>query len=254
MFEFAPVGYVRCSSCEVYQLPFQVNVISGMSAFIELNSGCNYEEALTDLEGVERIWIVFVFHRANSWKPKVTPPRGGQKRSLFATRSPHRPNPVGISSVKLKSINGLKIEIEDHDLLDGTPVLDIKPYIPYADSFSEATAGWLDSVDPPKIFNVSYSINAQNKLVWLAQKGVDLKSLVDVSLKLKPRPEKGNRIKENETGYEIAVKTWRLSFTISDFTVLVEDVYSGYSKDYLNGSKKSRWDDVPLHCLFNQTF
>jgi tRNA-Thr(GGU) m(6)t(6)A37 methyltransferase TsaA len=255
MFEFNPIGYVRNSQREMYQLPFQVGILPDMNAEIHLERGQNFEPALPDLEGVERIWVIFAFHKAMNWKPKISPPRGGGKRGLFATRSPHRPNPIGMSAVKLLKIDGLKLIIEDHDLLDGTPVLDIKPYLPYVDSYPQSNTGWLEDVALPDIHEISWSEKALDKARWLRDKaGVDLSSLVSVNLKLKPYPEKGNRIKKIGESCEIAVKTWRLSFILDGQKVILLDVYSGYSEEYLSGDKVSRWDDIALHKEFIDKF
>ena len=255
MFEFTPIGYVRNSQSEMYQLPFQVGLLEGMTAVVELEEGSNYETALEDLVGVDRVWLIFVFHKALNWKPKITPPRGGQKRSVLATRSPHRPNPIGMSAVKLLGIDGRKLIIEDHDLLDGTPVLDIKPYLPYVDSYPDAASGWLDEVPKTEVHEVHWSSSAAVKSQWLIDNAsLDLNSLVDVSLKLKPYPEKGNRIKNVEQGREIAVKTWRLLFTLEGKKVNIINIYSGYTEEYLTGEKQSRWGDVPLHNNFCKVF
>ena len=103
--------------------------------------------AFADLLGFERIWLVFVFHRSQGWKAQVKPPRGGGKRSVLATRSPHRPNAIGLSAVELVGIEGHCLRVRGLDLLDGTPILDIKPYVPYADAFPDSAAGWIDGVD-----------------------------------------------------------------------------------------------------------
>ena len=134
-FSCEPIGYFHSNAQERYNLPSQPGVLDGSEGKIILNPHCHFEQALEDLKGFDRIWVVFWFHRNESWKPKVLPPRGGIKRGLFATRSPHRPNPIGISCLELKEIHGLELIVKNHDLLDGTPILDIKPYLVYADSF-----------------------------------------------------------------------------------------------------------------------
>ena len=103
--------------------------------------------AFRDLEGFDRIWLVFAFDRSEGWTTEVKPPRGGPKRSVLATRSPHRPNPVGLSSVELVAVEDRALRVRGIDLLDGTPILDIKPYVPYADAFPDARAGWIDALD-----------------------------------------------------------------------------------------------------------
>jgi tRNA (adenine37-N6)-methyltransferase len=254
VFELNPIGYVRNSQKEMYQLPYQIGVLGDLTAEIHLEKSNNFELALDELAGFERIWVIFLFHKANNWKPKINPPRGGQKRGLFSTRSPHRPNPIGMSAVKLLAVDGLKLIIEDHDLLDGTPVLDIKPYLPYVDSYQDAACGWLEDVAPSQVHDLSWVNAAENKRVWLQQNGVDLLALVEVSLKLKPYPAKGNRVSAKGGFSELAVKTWRLLFSVTGDDVRILDVYSGYNDEYLKGEKVSRWDDVALHLKFNKVF
>lgn len=105
-------------------------------------------DALRALEGFERIWLIYVFHMNEGWSALVTPPRGPRiKRGVLATRSPHRPAPIGLSAVELVSIEERMLRVRGVDLLDGTPILDIKPYVPYADAFPSARAGWVDEVD-----------------------------------------------------------------------------------------------------------
>lgn len=111
----------------------------------------NFEIALQDLEGFDYCWLITYFHLNKGWNPKVKPPRGKHdaKLGLFATRSPHRPNPIGLSACKIHSVDHRQgvVRVAGLDLLDGTPVLDLKPYVPYADAFPHARAGWLNSSD-----------------------------------------------------------------------------------------------------------
>ena len=122
-----PIGFVRSPYAEKADAPRQGVLNTDLAATIEL--GTEFQDALDDLSGFERIWVLFWFDRAAGWKPKVQPPRSEEKRGLFATRSPHRPNPIGMTAVRLTGVAGLVLHIRDHDLVDGTPVLDLKPYI-----------------------------------------------------------------------------------------------------------------------------
>jgi tRNA (Thr-GGU) A37 N-methylase len=91
-------------------------------------------------------WVVFVFSYARGWRQQLVPPRDTVKRGVLATRAPHRPNPVGITAARLVGVRGVTVTVTEHDLLDGTPVLDLKPYVPYCDAHPSAAAGWTDSV------------------------------------------------------------------------------------------------------------
>ena len=102
-----------------------------------------WEPALGDLEGCDRIWLLFWADRASAPVARVVPYRDTRERGLFSTRAPARPNPIGLSCVRLLGIGGRFVHVEELDLLDGTPLLDIKPYVAQYDSFPDATLGWL---------------------------------------------------------------------------------------------------------------
>ncbi|PIE66241.1 MAG: tRNA (N6-threonylcarbamoyladenosine(37)-N6)-methyltransferase TrmO [Deltaproteobacteria bacterium] len=107
----------------------------------------SFRGALADLDGFERIWLLYVFHRSKGWKPRLTPFRDTVERGLFATRAPRRPNPLGISLVRLHRVDleTGRLEVRDVDLIDGTPLVDIKPYIPEFDARPDSRAGWFDA-------------------------------------------------------------------------------------------------------------
>jgi tRNA-Thr(GGU) m(6)t(6)A37 methyltransferase TsaA len=106
-----------------------------------------YRAALADLDGFERVWLLYVFDRNQGWRPTVKPPRGGGHRGLFATRGPHRPSPIGLTCARLVEVTSDSVIVDEADLLDGTPVVDIKPYLRFADAFPDARAGWVDALD-----------------------------------------------------------------------------------------------------------
>ena len=105
-------------------------------------------KALRDIEGFDRIWLLTYLHLNPKWGPLVRPPRGGIRRGVLATRSPHHPNSIGLSCVVLDRVDedGV-LHVRGLDLIDGTPVLDIKPYVPYCDAFPESAAGWVDTLE-----------------------------------------------------------------------------------------------------------
>ena len=152
-FVYRPIGFVRSPYAKRIDAPHQPTVVAGTEtgeaaeATLELEAFLP-ESVLRDLEGFERIWLLFAFHLSEGWAPLVQPPRGPKaKRGVLATRSPHRPNGLGLSCVELVAVEGRRLRLRGVDLLDGTPVLDLKPYVPYADAFPEARAGWIDGVD-----------------------------------------------------------------------------------------------------------
>jgi len=139
------IGVVHSNYQERFATPRQATLDTPQSAQIHLNNGLNFEQAVRDLEGFSHIWVIYWMHLNQGWNPTVIPPRGPKvRRGLFSTRAPHRPNSIGLSAVCLEKVIGRVLHIKGHDMLDGTPVLDIKPYIPYADAMPHASSGWLD--------------------------------------------------------------------------------------------------------------
>jgi len=143
-----PIGFARSPFREKVEAPRQAVASDGALGRIELLP--EHEHALEDLAGFERLWVIFWFHQVppGPSPSKVLPPRSDQKRGVFATRSPHRPNPIGLSAVRIQSVEKRALIVLGIDLIDGTPVLDLKPYVPYADAFPDARAGWVDEVVP----------------------------------------------------------------------------------------------------------
>ena len=147
-FSLRAIGWVSSPYQRRFGTPQQASAVdSDREAVLQLDPELIPEEALRDLLGVERIWVLSYLHRSGTWGPSVRPPRGPRvRRSLFATRSPDRPNPLGLSAVELVRIEGTNLHVRGVDLLDGTPILDIKPYLPYADAFPTSRAGWIDEI------------------------------------------------------------------------------------------------------------
>jgi hypothetical protein len=142
----------------------------------------------------------------------VMPPRGDKKRGVFATRSPYRPNPIGISVVKLVKISGLKIQVQGTDLLDGTPIYDIKPYIPYADSISDANAGWIDTLNHNETEIV---LSEEMQLLMKDSESAHIIMHAKQILRDSPYPHPYRRIKQvKENIYEVAIKEWRIQYRI----------------------------------------
>ena len=251
----SPIGIIRTPFTDRYRAPRQPGAGDAPSeGRVLLNPGCNYEQALEDLAGFERIWLLYWFHRNSGWRPKVLPPRGpGVRRGLFATRSPHRPNPIGLSLVRLLEVRGRRLLVADTDLLDRTPILDIKPYIPYAEAFPEARAGWLDDViaaereSGPAPYIVEWSELAGEQERWLREEhGIALAEHALPLLARDPAPHPYRRITgDPERGYELAWKSWRLRFHVVDRRVLIERVASGYPPSAIIAATSG--DTAPLH-------
>ncbi|CAM9697305.1 unnamed protein product [Phaeothamnion confervicola] len=154
---YRPVAVVRSPFRERFGTPRQPGVTAGAAGGgaaageIVFFPGHGYEEALEDSEGFDMLWVLSHMHlNSSGWRPKVRPPRlADERKGVFSTRAPHRPNAVALSAVRVRRVRAADgiVEIEGGlDLLDGTPVLDVKPYIPYIDSFPDARAGWVDAL------------------------------------------------------------------------------------------------------------
>lgn len=142
--EYRPIGIIRSPHETTTGTPIQPSRARGIEGTIEI--AAEYVEALTDLDGFSHIILICHLHRASEFKLKVVPYLDTELRGLFATRAPSRPNPIGLSIVRLLGIDGRVLRIEGVDLLDGTPVLDIKPYVRDFDDQTEVRCGWLDEV------------------------------------------------------------------------------------------------------------
>ena len=259
-----PIGTFFGDAIYKYDAPRQGRLFAGHPGRIELKSGMNFETALRDLDGFERIWVIFQFHENEGWRPTTrppVPPKGKDRVGTFASRSPYRPNPIGLSCVRLLKIEGLTLFVDEADLLNGTPVLDIKPYIPMADAFPDAKAGWVEEqVGDLWTVQVSDAFDAQNR--WIADHSVfDLLSFAQVQL------SRGNfskdvfdssrrRLTIDESAHTgvLAYRTFRIHFSYneSDRSVLLQRIASGYSAEELNPGAEDKYSDKDLHRAFLQ--
>jgi len=143
--KFKPIGLIHTPYKTTGECPSQTYHGKGVKATIELQP--EYEKGLKDLEGFSHLILVWHFHKSDSPSLTAYPPGETEERGVFATRSPHRPNGIGLSVVRLIKIEGTTLFIEDPDMIDGTPLLDIKPYLLPPDSLGEVKRGWLDKRD-----------------------------------------------------------------------------------------------------------
>lgn len=206
-FSFTPVARIHSCFTEKFGIPRQPGLARSAVATMEMLPPFDRREMVRGLEKFSHIWIQFLFHEtvAEGWKATIRPPRlGGQKRvGIFASRSPHRPNFLGLSVARLIEIRseGKKIflDLAGVDLLDQTPVIDIKPYIPYSDRVSEATSGYIMEKLHPEV-QVLFSDEALAACsAYLQESGRDLQELIREVLQQDPRPA-GHRSGEREYG------------------------------------------------------
>ena len=226
---------------------------------IELLPQMNFEQALNDLHGFERIWVLYHFHLNKTWKPYVRPPRtdGRKKISVFATRSPYRPNPIGMSCIELVKIEGLKLHVKNVDILDESPIFDIKPYLPYSDSFPDATTGWIPDEDEPSFYcQFSELAEAQAQFIY-SQSGLDLRRFAYVQLSYSPFDKKRKRIeKVAEDSFILACRTWRihLNFQCDVKTFNIKCIMSAYKLSELEENSTDIYADKDLHRSFNKRY
>lgn len=246
---YEPIGFVNTNMKSRFESPRQGVHAKTMRGVIELLPYKNFEQAVQDLEGIERLWIIYSFHLNDGWKPLVSPPRFHERKiGVFATRSPFRPNSIGLSCVKLDKVDGLKIYISELDLLDGTPVLDIKPYIPYADSFPDSKTGWLK---PDKnIYEIKFLDKALEKAEWMSVNlNININNYCKVQLQFEPFNESRKRVKklDNEF-YSLSFRGWDIiySFKVESKKVYIHDINLNHSAEVRQVEKRKDANDYKL--------
>jgi tRNA (adenine37-N6)-methyltransferase len=254
-----PIGVIRTPYSTKVEAPRQPAVAPDALGTIELNSGHNLEHAIEDIEQWQRIWVIYWFHLNEGWRPKVLPPRSTTgRKGVLSTRSPHRPNPLGLSALRLLRVDGLTLFVQGVDMLDGTPVLDIKPYVPYSDAFPETDKGWLAApiADPGSQYTVSFSTAAQAQLDWLAARlEFPLHERIENTLTLGPQPHPYRRIKPfGDDLFQLAIKEWRADFRVSGQQVEVLQIRSGFTLHSLSSPAKSEAQSLDVHRQFHRTF
>lgn len=223
-FTFDSIGTIHSCFKEKFGIPRQPGLAPASRASLELLPPYNQKEALVGLEKFSHLWVLFVFHHnlEQSWRPTVRPPRlgGNQRLGVFATRSGFRPNPIGLSVVELIGVDSAGpsplLHLKGGDFVDGTPVIDIKPYIPYADSLPEAFGGFADRA-PLSTLEVVFSPEAERQL---AQRAIpDLKSLICQVIGQDPRP--AYRSGSDDRCYGVALYDCNVRWCIQDGKALV---------------------------------
>lgn len=222
-FTVKQIAHIENDFRSKFGIPRQSGLVKSMVSKIVFEPEYRNNESLRGIEGYSHLWLIWQFSEAvrDSWSPTVRPPRlGGNKRvGVFATRSPFRPNNLGLSSVKLEAVvqtpdKGTVLMVSGADLMDGTPIFDIKPYITYADSHPEAKSGFADDY-------VGYSLNLEftEELLNKIDKN-DREALCEV-LKNDPRP---SYQRDPERIYTMDFADYSVSFRVEDDTVIVVGV------------------------------
>lgn len=230
--EIRPIAYIRTEFPEKFGVPRQSGLAKSLRGRIVFEPEYRNPDALRGLEGFTHIWLIWEFsanRTSGSWQPTVRPPRlgGNSHMGVFATRSPFRPNPLGLSCVKIDSISpntpeGPVINVFGADLMDGTPIYDIKPYIKYADSRPEAVCGYVDDLEER-----SLKVVFPGELSALIQDRTIIPSLVE-TLMLDPRPSYHD---DPERVYGLSFSGYNVRFKVSESILTVTDVEPLLLKD-----------------------
>lgn len=206
--EIEPIAFIKNDFKEKFGVPRQSGLVN-LPSRIVLEPKFRDENALRGLEDFTHIWLIWGFSevKTRGFSPTVRPPRlgGNVRKGVFATRSPFRPNPLGFSVVKLESIDGFTITVTGADIMNGTPIYDIKPYLPYADSVPDASNGWSLS-ERGGLLEVKFADDLLEIIPREKRQG-----LLEV-LAQDPRPQYQNSA---ERRYTMAFGEWQISFTVN---------------------------------------
>ena len=221
-----PIGIIQTCFTEKFGVPRQSMMVNHAWGVIKLDSAYAHPDTVLHLEEFSHLWIVYLFHKNQNpnhpekWTNTIQPPRidAPKKVGVFASRSPHRPNPIGLSVVKLEKINRVgslvEIEVSGVDILDGSPVLDIKPYVPYADSLPDATSGWIKNEITR--YSVMFSEQAEKMILGSSLQHQNLKKLIFEILEWDPRPRSQREQSPIESELSVGKK---FAFRLMDYDI-----------------------------------
>lgn len=218
-----PIAHIRSDFPTKFGVPRQAGLVEALRAAVVFEPPCRVPEALRGIEGFSHLWLIWEFsqNRREGWSPTVRPPRlGGNKRlGVFATRSPFRPNPIGLSCVRLEGVEldtpeGPVLHVSGADLVDGTPILDIKPYIPYADCHPEAAGGFAGTAPEGEL-----TVEIPSRL--LERVPPDRREALEGVLAQDPRPSYQD---DPERVYGFGFAGLEVRFTVKDGTLTVVDI------------------------------
>lgn len=221
-----PIAYIRTAFPEKFGIPRQSGLAASLRGKIVFEPQFRDPEALRGLDGFSHLWLIWEFsanrRTAGQWQPTVRPPRlgGNTHMGVFATRSPFRPNPLGLSCVEVERIEtdsseGPVIHVRGADLMDGTPIFDIKPYIRYADSHPEAVCGYVDQLEEPCL-----EVRIPDDVRGVIKEEVKLKALVE-TLQLDPRPSYHS---DPDRVYGLSFAGYNVRFTVRDTMLTVTEI------------------------------
>ena len=251
-----PIGTFKCNKNSPAETSSQGPLDqSNEIGCIELLKGHNFEQALTGLSDMSHVWVTFWFHQKQNWKPMVQVPRGSlAKQGVFATRSPHRPNPIGLSLLEIVEIKNLKIFVRKFDLLNETPILDLKPFHPEADRALDPRLGWMENLQQDE-YEIQPSEFFTQQFEFVSALGVtELLPFALQQLRFDPFNWKKKRVvlHESQTG-TLAYRTWRIDFSWKEAHIRLDKIRSGYSEKDLSDAQ-DKWQDKKIHLEFKSFF
>ncbi len=228
MHSIEPIGFIESPYKEKFAVPRQPRLVQASTARVRLVDAANCLESVRNIEQFSHVWLLFLFDKnlEAGWKPTVRPPRlGGNERiGVFASRATFRPNGIGMSAVELKGVSQDKgqtwLDVGSVDLVDGTPIIDIKPYIPYSDSIPDAQGGF--AAEEPEVLEVNFSQQAQSKLALHPESRHIIQVIKEV-LGQDPRPayKKG---KQDNKEYAVNLFDLNVKFVVEAFFINVTDI------------------------------
>lgn len=194
-FSLKQIGVIHSPYKEKFAVPRQPGLVTDGGGELHLMPPYNVADAVRGLEGFSHLWLLFIFHQTmnGGWRPTVRPPRlgGNARMGVFATRSTFRPNPIGMSLVELKDIHCQKdrviLQLGSLDLVDGTPIVDIKPYLPFAEALPHAKAGYAQYA-PQADMPVYFTPEVEHQLARLEKEYPNISRFIHQVLSQDPRP------------------------------------------------------------------
>ncbi|MGI9877443.1 tRNA (N6-threonylcarbamoyladenosine(37)-N6)-methyltransferase TrmO [Vibrio chagasii] len=228
MYSIEPIGFIESPYKEKFAVPRQPRLVPTSTSRVRLVDAANCLESVRNIEQFSHVWLLFLFDKnlEAGWKPTVRPPRlGGNERiGVFASRATFRPNGIGMSAVELKGVSQDKgqtwLDLGSVDLVDETPIIDIKPYIPYSDSIPDAQGGF--AAEEPEVLEVNFSQQAQSKLAQHPEARHIIQVIKEV-LGQDPRPayKKG---KQDNKEYAVNLFDLNVKFVVEAFFINVTDI------------------------------
>lgn len=225
--QLSPIGIIRTPFPEKFSIPRQPGLAPSAIAEIELVGDYHHAQAITGIEQFSHLWLTFEFHHHNQWQERVRPPRlgGNQPLGVFATRSPFRPNQLGLSVVELLAVSTTTrttLTVRGADLVDKTPIVDIKPYVPYVDAIPDARAGYAQHT-PNAALPVHFSERAEEQLRIEQNTTPLLKTLITEVLSQDPRPAYHKERSASRT-YGTALYHYNVRWRVDENRVFVEEI------------------------------